>query len=339
MTGLDHSRAEIDIREAFAVTKEKTREILETIRDSGKAGGGPGGCVILSTCNRTEFYASVPERCAFDPAKALCGALDRDHAQYARYFAEKKDGDVMRHLCRVASGLDSQIIGDDQIITQAREAAELSRASSCADSYLETLFRLAIQGAKAIKTRVILPSLGAGSAPAKAAERLKAMEPLAGREALVIGNGQMGRLMAELLLREGTRVTVTLREYKKGLIHVPDGAGAVSYSERYQAAERADIVISATASPHFTLTRDRLAGLARLPSVFVDLAVPRDLEPSVSGLPGVTLLTIEDLAGEGRGIPPECAPAIDGIVEEFVERYRQWQSYKENAARKSAGIY
>jgi len=330
MTGLDHKHANLEMRERFAMAKEKTQRILVAIKDSESV----GSCVILSTCNRTELYASVPDQLVFEPSKALCDALGEEISKFKEFFTERIGEKAIEHLCRVASGLDSQILGDDQIITQAREALELSRGQGCTDSYIETMFKLAIEAAKNIKTNVILQSLGIDSVPGKAVEKLKAYCPsLAGKRAVVIGNGQMGRLVSELLLYEKVNVTVTLREYKRGIVQVPNGAATVTYSERYKSVEQADIVVSATTSPHFTLYHSDLKGLARLPRLIVDLAVPRDVEPSIQELPGVTLLTIDDISEESRVIPPENITIINSIIIEHIEKYHRWLAFKENGSQ------
>jgi glutamyl-tRNA reductase len=228
----------------------------------------------------------------------------------------------------VASGLDSQIVGDDQIITQAREALESSRGWGYTDSFVETMFRIAIQAAKAIKTRVILKTLGTDSVPAKAVEKLKKVCAPHGMAAVVIGNGQMGRLVASLLIKEGFDVTVTLREYKKGVIQIPENAQTINYSERYRAIERADIVVSATSSPHYTVHYDDMRRLPRLPGVIVDLAVPRDVEPSIGDIPGTTLLTIDDLSGDYRDLPDSSIRLIDEIISEHIGKFDRWRTYK-----------
>lgn len=324
MTGLDHRRATLEMREQFALTKERTGRILAHIKNSNNV----GGCVIISTCNRTELYVSVPENGVFAPTKMLCNALNKDYTEYRCFFTESTDEQAIEHLCRVASGLYSQILGDDQIITQVREALELSREQNCTDSYVETMFRLAVQAGKVIKTNVILKTLGIDSVPGKAVEKLKSMVPLTGRNTVVIGNGQMGRLVSELLLRENANVTVTLREYKKGVVQVPKRANMISYSERYKAIEQADIVVSATTSPHFTISHDELSKLARFPKIIVDLAVPRDVEPEVPK--NIALLTIDDISGESRMIPFESVLMINRIIEEHIEKYYQWLSFKKS---------
>ena len=328
MTGLDHNRADIEIRERFALTKEKSERILAAVKGSGLVGGS----VIISTCNRTEFYVSVPADAVFEPSKTLCGMMDRDFSEYEHFFTERYDEQAIDHLCRVASGLDSQIIGDDQIITQVREALESSRKSNCTDSYIETMFKTAIQAAKKVKTNVILKTLGTDSVPSKSIAKLKSICSLAYKNAVVIGNGQMGRLVSELLIHEKANVTVTLREYKYGVIQVPKRANTISYSERYSAIENADIVVSATASPHFTLTYDELIKLAHIPEIIIDLAVPRDADPAIGEIPGTALLTVDEISGDSRNIPPEIISEIDAIIDKNIDQYYRWLNFKQAEA-------
>ena len=329
MTGLDHTLADLAVRERFAVTEERTQEVLRDI----KSGGIASGCVIISTCNRTELYASVPDDMDIVPAKVLCELLGRDYSEYERFFMERVDERAIEHLIRVASGLDSQIIGDDQIITQAREALELSRDQDCTDSYIETMFKQAIQAAKIIKTNIILRTLGIDSVPGSAVEKLKSLMTISGLNAVVIGNGQMGRLVSELLIKENVNVTVTLRQYKKGVIQVPAGANTIAYSERYSAIEQADIVLSATSSPHFTLYLEEMKKLIKVPKIIVDMAVPRDIDPSIEELPGIRILTIDDISGKNRELPPESVTMIEGIISDHIENYHRWRMFKDNSAR------
>ena len=327
MTGLDHKLATLNVREKFAITKEKTQQILMSVINSGLV----GGCVIISTCNRTEFYASVPKDSLFEPSKVLCNALNRCLSDFKHFFTERTDDLAIEHLCRVASGLDSQILGDDQIITQVREALELSRKQRCTDSYIETMFNIAVQGAKAVKTNFILKTLGTDSVPGKTVAKLKTICQLAGQRAVVIGNGQMGRLVSELLIHEGVNVMVTLREYKKGVVQVPNRVSTIGYNDRYKAIEQTDIVISATTSPHYTLCRNELTGLKQIPKIIVDLAVPRDVEPSVQEIPGIILLTIDDISGESRTLPLDSILMIDKIIGKHIEKYYRWYMYKNSS--------
>jgi glutamyl-tRNA reductase len=327
MTGLDYKRSNLSVREKFAVTKEMSGKMLAGFKD-----GGASGCVLVSTCNRMELYASIPEGCTLPLSKALCAALGRDFFEYGTYFTEREGEHVMEHLCRVASGLDSQIMGDDQIITQVREALELSRNQNCTDSYIETVFNISIHAAKAIKTKVLANSLGTSSVPGKTVEKIKTMCHLAGKNALVIGNGRIGRLVSELLLRENMNVTVTLRSHKRGTVQIPEQAEVINYDERYKAVEKSDIAVSATASPHLTLSKSEMSALKRVPKIIADLAVPRDVEPSIKDICGITLLTIDDISGEERYLPPKSVSMTESIIAEHIAKYKQWLLFKENKA-------
>jgi glutamyl-tRNA reductase len=325
MTGLDHKRANIVIREKFAVSKEKAVNILALMMNEGIT----AGFVIISTCNRTELYASTLDSCTFPVSEKLCGALGLDFSEYGSYLIERTGDQAMKHLINVTSGLDSQIQGDTQVITQVREALELSRLHNFTDSYLETIFRISIQAAKAIKTNVFSNLLGSSSVPSKTVEKLKTMRSLAGKNAVVIGNGKIGRLVAELLIRENVNVTVTLRTHKKGDFKIPNQARTVSYDERYKIIENADIVISATTSPHTTISFNAISGMKQLPKIIVDLAVPRDVDPSIKNLNDITLLTIDDISDGENFFSSEKVSKAQGIVDEHIAKYRQWLAYKE----------
>jgi len=331
MTGLDHKSSSLNTREKFAINNEKAKHILADFKNSGTS-----GCVIISTCNRTELYASLSDNSDFSPSKKMCSILGLDFAKYQTCLTERTGTQVMEHLCRVAAGLDSQITGDDQIITQVREALEISREQKCTDSFLETMFNLSIHAAKDIKTNVLSGTLGASSVPQKTVEKIKEKMPLSGKDALVIGSGKIGRLVTELLIRENMRVTITLRSHntdKKSVSRIPEKSNTISYDERYGAVENADIVISATTSPHLTLTHNEICALKRRPNIFIDLAVPRDVESSIKSLPDVTLLTIDDISDGARHLSPESVSMIESIIAGHIVKYNQWVEFKENYDR------
>jgi len=227
--------------------------------------------------------------------------------------------------------MDSQVVGDDRIITQVREALELSREQKCTDGYMETMFNLAVRAAKVIKTKVFINSPGTSTVPERTVEKIKTMCRPSGKNALVIGSGRIGRQICELLIREGMNVTVTQRSHKRGGgVRIPDKADVINYDERYRAVEKADIVISATASPHLTLLHGEIGALTRLPEIIADLAVPRDVEPSVGSIKGVVLLTIDDISGDGSSLSPESVLTTESIIAEHIYKYNKWRLYKEN---------
>lgn len=325
MLGIDYKRSSLDVREKFAVTKSGAEEILNRFINDGA-----NGCVIISTCNRTEIYASVQGDKNILPAQILCDALGRDFLEHSQHFTQREGEDIMAHLCRVACGLDSQILGDDQIITQVREALELSRTYGYTDNHIETMFNISISAAKIIKTNVLSRLLTGSSVPEKTVEKIKTIYSPVGKNVLVIGNGKIGRRVAELLVKEGANVTVTLRSRKKTAVQIPDDVETISYDDRYAALEKSDIIISATASPHLTICKDKVIMLNRVPKLFFDLAVPRDVEPTVANIQGVTLFTIDNILGAEKLLPQESVFAAEEIIDEHIAKYHKWISFKDN---------
>lgn len=325
MTGLDHKKAELFIREKFTLTKENIKIFLKKFTSQNKI----GGCVLLSTCNRTELYVSIDETDDIDLTRLLCDFLHLEYDEYYKYFIERKSHDAIIHLFKVSAGMDSQILGDDQIITQVREDLELARSVSCSDSYLETCFKTAIKAGKKIKTEVVLRDPKTSNAPYKAIEKLKEYFSLSNKNILVIGNGHMGRIVSELLIKERANVTITLREYRKGTVYIPKWANTISYSDRRSILNLTDVVISATTSPHFTLKYNDLDLLERPPLFYVDLAVPRDLEPKIKEIPNTKLFTIDDLDDKNTIISSDKMNKINEIIDDSLKRYNKWQSYKE----------
>ena len=246
MAGLDYALAPIELRERLSFTKSQAGELAAHIRETR---AGVLGCVLISTCNRTEIYLSCGEGEAPDPAALLCAAAGQEHAPFSHAFVTRRGEDAARHLCEVAAGLKSQIWGEDQIVSQVKTAIAAAREFGGADSVLETLFRTAVSAAKEVKTNVRLTGVS-HSAAQRAVEVLeRELGGLEGRTALVIGNGEMGRLAAGLLRDAGCAVTVTLRTYHHGETVVPRGCAVAPYEERYAAMERAQVLVSATTSP------------------------------------------------------------------------------------------
>ncbi len=323
MSGLDCGGAPLAQREQLAFSRQRAQEALVWLR----AQPGVEGCVLLSTCNRTELYlcGSVDA-----PWRLLCRAAQADEEALAPYFTTRTGDDAARHLIEVACGLHSQILGEDQIITQVRMAMDMAQEVKAADAALSALFRRAVTAGKRAKTLAPVHR-GAPSMGTRCCEVLEQeLGGLSGKRVLVIGNGQMGRLAAALLQRAGAQVFVTLRSYRHGETLVPAGCATVPYDERIAAIGSMDALVSATASPHYTITLAQLKTLARVPQVAVDLAVPRDIEPACAQ----RLRCIDtDALGNG-GVESEAAlSALRAVAEEELEKYRTWQRHRAAPAR------
>lgn len=325
MAGIDCGRAELAQREAFAFTKSQTAQAVHTVRELE----GVEGCVIVSTCNRTELWLYADSDHPSDPAGLLCRLKGLPEIRFADRIVERSGREAVRHLFETACGLRSRIWGEDQIITQIRDAAGLSIAEGTCGKVLAKLFQTAVTSAKKIKTQVRFASGNASVAAAAVAKCLEMGGDITGRRCLVIGSGAMGRLAAREFAANGAHVSMTLRQYKYGVSAVAENCRSIPYDDRIAEIGAADIIVSATSSPHYTLRRDPVehACTAHPKSrILIDLAVPRDIEPRIAELPSCLLLTIDDIpcrerAEERAAVEARCHEIINHYIAEF-EKYR-----------------
>ncbi|MCD8354875.1 MAG: glutamyl-tRNA reductase [Clostridiales bacterium] len=324
MSGLDYERTEMALRERLSFPTERVRTLDRAIAGTE----GVTGAVLLSTCNRTELYLTAEDDIA-SPGHLLCQAAGEDWSVFASCFVTREGEDAARHLLEVASGLRSQIWGEDQIITQVGRAIELAQEVESANAVLSTLFRTAVAAGKDVKTHVRLTAVPSSAAEEAVALLRQRLDGLENRQAVVIGNGEMGRRAARLLRAAGCQVTVTLRTYRHGETVVPFGCETVAYDRRYTAIDGADILFSATTSPHYTVTRDRLERLTVCPAWVVDLAVPRDVEPAVGTLEGVSLFNVDDFSGAPQTSDTEGLAQAEQILERHLREFYQWWDYRE----------
>lgn len=330
MAGIDHSLAGVDIRQRFSFPKSRQLQLLEALK------GSPHvlGAALLATCNRTEVYLSCQEGFFPDPFALLCQAADIDFASCQGLYHVCRGDECFRRLCLLSCGALSQIWGEDQILSQVKTAALTAREQRTADGVLEVLFRTAVTAAKRIKTEVRFVRSG-NSAATETLKALKRQAPLP-QNVLVVGNGEMGRLTAETLLAQGFSVSMTLRQYKRGQIQIPAGAQAFDYALRYQYMPQFDAVVSATSSPHYTIEAGPFLQLEKKPSLLIDLASPRDIDPACA-LPGqVALLDIDTLsqsAGDDMRQAREQALAqAEPIVEKYRQDFLKWERFRRQAA-------
>ena len=181
-----------------------------------------------------------------------------DPTQYEEYFVRRKDREAVEHLFHLTSGLKSLILAEDQIITQVKDALAMARENYVTDNVLEVLFRKAVTAGKKVKTNVTF-SRANQTAMDQAVEMLRQKNfQFSEKNCLVIGNGEMGKLAAQTLKRAGARVTVTVRQYRSGIVTIPMGCERINYGERLEFLPSCDLVVSATASPNYTLTKEQV---------------------------------------------------------------------------------
>lgn len=321
MIGIDHSVAEIDIRTIFSFTKKCTAEALEQLKQVK----GVEGCVLLSTCNRMELWVSTNEDFSDDLYELLCRIREVDPGRYRQYFKRREERDAVHHLFRLAGGLESRILGEDQIVTQVKDALAFARENFATDHVLETLFRQAVTAAKKVKTGIAL-SPSDQSVVHIAIQTLKEQGYIfEGKTCMVIGNGVMGKLAANQIRRQGADVTVTVRQYRSGIVEIPEKCHRIDYGRRMELFGACDYVVSATVSPNYTLTRDLVEEHFQKPVVLIDLAVPRDIDPQVRELEQVTLFDIDCFRDEARSEEQkEAIRQAEACFAEQMDEFYTW---------------
>ena len=330
MIGTDYSLAPVSVRSVFACTKAESVSLMETIRRELQA----EGVLILNTCNRFELWISVSEQKNGGEARltdrlfrVLCKDKRVAPKDYRGFFVNRSQEEAVKHLFWLTCGLKSAILAEDQILTQVKDALAFSRENGFADSSLEVLFRMAVTAAKKVKTEVKF-SRADSSAIEQAVSLLKQRGfGLKGKNCLVIGNGEYGRLAAVTLREQGADVMMTVRQYHHGLVHVPEGCQRVDYESRYEYLAYVDLAVSATTSPHCTIHREELLA-CRIdhPLVLIDLAVPRDIEPSIAMEDGFTLFDIDDFYTKDSSLNRDAWYQADEILNRAMQDFWTWEN-------------
>ena len=322
MIGIDHSMAPVDIRALFAFTRKNAGEAMEKLKEQR----GIDGCIILSTCNRLEVWASVDDEAELSLYKELCKLKNINDDQYEIYFTKREGHAAVEHLFYLASGLKSQILGEDQILTQVKDALGIAREHFTTDGALEVLFRMAVTAGKKIKTEVPF-SHGNPSVIHQAIEMLDRQGYcVQDKVCMVIGNGEMGKVAAQALMEAGADVTVTVRQYRSGMVNIPFGCKRINYGERMDYLPKCDLVVSATASPNFTLREELFENLELEKSiVLIDLAVPRDIDPEIRKKDNITLYDMDSFrTGETPKELADNLEAAGAIVKAQMNEFFQW---------------
>lgn len=322
MLGIDHNKAKVTIRESFSFTTARSITAMKSLM----AQPGITGCLILSTCNRTEVWCSYEEDREPDLFQWFCEYTDKVPANYAGYFTSRQGVDAVRHLFDLCSGLKSMIVGEDQILTQVKDALRTARENDTSGTALNVLFQMAVAAGKKVKTQVRLPR-GNSSAAGAAVNFLKSNGyTLKDKKCLVIGNGEIGQLTALALKEEGADVTVTVRQYKSGIVCIPDGCKRINYGERYRYLPECHFIFSATSSPNTTITADAVNDIHTVSSqVYMDLAVPRDIDPGIASLPDRILYDMDSLniSSQSEEMKQQYA-AAKAILEAKVLEFMNW---------------
>ncbi len=314
--GVDFKDTPLETREKFAFDDERAKALIKEIceREVIK------GCCILSTCCRSEIYISSQKDGEWEELFLKAGGVRSN--DFSGKINVYRDMEAISHLMETACGINSAIKGESQIISQISHSADLSRGLGLMGAELDVLFRTAVKTARGAVSDGAED--GRVTSAYKACEMLeRELGGLMGKKCLVIGNGNVGLLAARLLEEKGADVTITLRSYKHGESIVPRGVGCIPYSDRLKAAPNSDVIISATKSPHFTLTKAMTEGIS-LPGYIIDLAVPADIEPAVYKNKAIKYYNIDDFISEDI-----LSPKVYDSVEKGIGEYMSWYNYRE----------
>ncbi len=323
MIGIDHNKASVDVRALFSFTKKAAGEAMLAFKELD----GIHGCVILSTCNRMEVWVSAQKDWDADRLYGqLCALRQVSGGPYRGYFVSRKEREAVEHLFYLTSGLKSQILGEDQILTQVKDALSLAREAFSTDGVLEVLFRMAVTAGKRIMTEVAFHRAD----PSVIHQAIRTLQQkgfeVQGRRCMVIGNGEMGKMAAQTLTEAGGEVTVTIRQYRSGMVNIPQGCQRIDYGRRMELVPQCDLVVSATASPNLTLREELFKEITLTkPLILIDLAVPRDIETGLGKWEGITLYDMDSFrVSETDPEMEESFQQADGIVREQMDEFYQW---------------
>ncbi len=326
LVGVSHHDAPLDVRERLTVAADDLPALL------GRVGSRFGAGAVVVTCNRFEIYLpGAHERASV--LDFLVQEAGADPELAGRYFQYRRDAGAVSHLYSVAAGLDSMVLGESEILGQVRAAFSAAVAAGADDAVLSRLFHTAIRVGRRARAET---GIGhhALSLSSIAAEQARALHPDVQRATvLVVGAGDAGRLAAEALVERGVgEVLVANRTARRGELLAEDlGGRAVPFERLVDALSESDVVIAASGSRDHVVSRAQLAeAMARRngrPLVAIDIGLPRDFEPAVRELPGVTYRDLDDLqaiAAEHFRAREDEVGRVSAIVEQETARFVSW---------------
>jgi glutamyl-tRNA reductase len=325
LLGVNHRTAPVDVRERLAIPESKLPQALQQLMTLP----GVNEALILSTCNRVEIVAHTANG-STDLRHFLKQYFEVDPTPYEPHLYEFRQDDAVRHVFRVASSLDSMVVGEPQILGQVKEAYATARAAGTVQSYLDLLLTRAFAVAKRVRTETAVGSSSVSVASVAVELAGKIFGSLEGKHVCIVGAGKMSELAARHLVAQGAGpVFVANRTYERACALAERfGGQAIKFDKLYDHCERADVVITSTGAPVTIFKREHgarfLAKRRNRPMFFIDLAVPRDVDPEMSKLDGIFVYDIDDLQEavsshvESRKKEAEHA---ESIIQTEVERF------------------
>jgi glutamyl-tRNA reductase len=326
--GVNHITAPVEVRERFAISESQLPDALDKLI----AMEGIEEGMIVSTCNRVEIFArSLNGHC--DLQKFVRDYFGFHAGEYERYIFEHQQLEAVKHVFRVASSLDSMVVGESQILGQLKEAYATARALGTVNSQLDQLLTRAFAVAKKVRTETAIAtsSVSIASVAVELAEKI--FGSLAGKSVYLVGAGKMCELAARHLIAHGAKkIYVGNRSHDRAVALASKFDGeAIPFERLYDTAPWADIIISSTGAPHTIFRKEHgekfLQARKNRPMFFIDIAVPRDIDPSLNDLDGIFVYNIDDLQqvvqshiGDRRNEAVRAEMMVDEEVRRFEQR-------------------
>ena len=332
LVGANHRSAPVGLREKLAFSDEACSNTLKKWLAAGVVKEG----LILSTCNRVELLAVTDEECTGKRIAELVALLSESSSiakdKLEKHLYSYSDEDAIRHLFRVASSLDSMVVGEPQILGQFRKAYSLATDTGAAGSILKKLLPHALHTAKRVRNETDIANSAVSVSYMAVELGRKIFESLSGHTALVVGGGATAELVARHLIKSGVgRVLFTNRtQAKSEQLAQNFGGRAVPFAELAEHLAEADIVICSTSSPNYVITPDMVRAARKLrqqsPIFLIDISVPRNVDPKVGEIQNSFVFNIDDLRSlvlSNIDRRQREAQRAEAIVEQEVVRFRE----------------
>jgi glutamyl-tRNA reductase len=333
--GLSHHTAPIEVRERHAFPPSRVVEALVALRDYSAV----KEAAMLQTCGRLEIYAELDDyEAGVTQLRSFLGNFGhgeaRERYDLDSYLYTLLGRQAIEHLFRVSTGLDSMLIGEAEILGQVKDAYIAAQQAKSLGKSLHRLFREALNAGKHARSQTRIGDESTSIATAAIDAAKARLGPLEGKSVVVIGAGKMGRTAVRRLRDEGAqRLIVTNRTISRAqeLIAEVGFGEAIEMPGLVEALGAADVVVTSTGASHFVVKRETVVqAMAQRPDrplFIIDIAVPRDTDPSVREIPGVTLVDVDGLKtviDERLGVRREAIPQVEEIIEEFIARFGAW---------------
>lgn len=328
LIGVNHNSAPVEVRERLAIPESRLPEALKQLVQHPGIDEG----LIISTCNRVELLVQTKNGTA-DLRGFLREFFQMDTVNLDPHLYEFHEGEAIRHVFRVTSSLDSMVVGEPQILGQVKEAYATARAVGAVHSQLDLLLTRAFAVAKRVRTETAVGSSAVSVASVAVELAKKIFGSLQGKSVFLVGAGKMSELAARHLIAHGaTSIFVANRTYDRAirLAEKFDGQ-AIEFTRLYDTCDRADIVITSTGAPHAIFRPEHgelfLSRRKNRPMFFIDIAVPRDVDPAMNKVDGIFVYDIDDLqqavsthVADRRKEAERAEDIITGEVERFQSR-------------------